>query len=276
MNTLHILRRYTAGLFGARLLLSLAGVSLVLGAACGSSESTDARPSETPADVTTSTPTVNPPSTPSTDQEWSRVEELRGKRYCEILLVGVVGVRLNAEVWNSFGLNDCPDAAWKAIDPLALRAEREVVAALPNGPRYWLVDAIENKPAGERQTTTFGTLEMFLAATVDLGPIPPNFEPYTEWRVARETVFEFSGGVEIYELVSADGKVYVMQSYSQQVNASLTEAELSGLGSRLSPPAGWTYRARTIGSTLRVSTPGSEAVVIQDDLSNTYQLVEAD
>ena len=89
-------------------------------------------------------------------------------------------------------------------------------------------------------------------------------------------MFEFAKGPEIFELVSADGKVYVMQSYSQQNDASLTEADLPDLGSRLTLPAGWTFRARMLESTLRVLAPGGDAVVIQDDLSNTYQLVEAD
>lgn len=273
MNTLHILRRRSSASAAPQLLLILVGVSLVLGAACASSESTDAGSSETPAALTGSRPA--PLGTLTNDQGWPRVEGLRGKRYCEVLLARVIDGRLNAEVWNSFGLNECPDAAWKALDEAAIKSERGVLAALLNGPRYWLMDAIEKKPTGERQTTTFGTLEMFLGATVDLGSIPPNLAPYTARRVARETVFEFSEGAEVYELITADGKVYVMQSYSQQGNASLTEADLPGLGSRLTPPAGWTYRVRTLDSTLRVLTHGAEAAVLQDDLSNTYQLVES-
>jgi hypothetical protein len=241
----------------------LVGLCMTLGIACSSGESSDA------------TPGADPVGTLTNDQGWPRVEGLRGERYCEVLLARIVDGRLNAEVWNTYGLNECPDAAWKALDATAIKAERGVVAALLNGPRFWLMDAIEKKAVGERETTTFGALEMFRAATVDLGPIPPNQAPYAEHRVARETVFEFAKGAEIFELVAADGKVYVMQSYSQQNDASLTEADLPDLGSRLTLPAGWTFRARPTDSTLRVLSPGGDAVVIQDDLSNTYQLVEA-
>ncbi|MBI5283943.1 MAG: hypothetical protein HY874_02525 [Chloroflexi bacterium] len=208
------------------------------------------------------------------DQGWPRVEGLRGKRYCEVLLLRIIDGRLNGEVWNSFGLNECPDDAWKALDATAIKAERGVLAVMLNGPRYWLMDAIEKKPAGERQTTTFGTLEMFLGATVDLGPVPPNLAPYTERRVSRETAFEYTEGAEVYELVAADGNVYVMQSYSRQSEMNLTEADLPGLAGRLTLPAGWAYRVRTLDSTYRVLSSGTEAVVVQDDLSNTYQLVE--
>ncbi len=253
--------------------LLLVGLSLALGMACSSSQSNDAGASVTPTNVGATTVGANPPGTLTNDLGWRRVEGLRSKRYCEVLLATVVDGRLNAAVWNSFGLNDCPDAAWKALDATAIKTARGVLAALLNGPRYWLMDAIEKKPGGERQTTTFGTLDMFLAATVDLGLLPPNLAPYGEHRVARDTVFEYAKGAEIYELTAVDGRVFVMQSYSQQSNASLTEADLQGLASRLTLPAGWTFRARKLDSTLRVITPAGQAVVIQDDFSDTYQLV---
>lgn len=255
----------------------LAAVGLALGGACNSAGSEQgSTPSSTPVESNVTIGGATPAGTLTNDQGWPRVEGLRGKRYCEVLLARVIDGHLNAQVWNSFGLNDCPDDAWRALDPAAIKTERGVLAALLNGPRYWLMDAIEKKPTGERQTTTFGALDMFLAATVDLGPIPPNLAPYSERRVARETVFEYSSGVEVYELVSAKGKVYVMQSYSRQNDPNLTEADLPRLLGRIAPPAGWTYRARTLDSTLRVLARGAEAIVIQDDLSNTYQLVESD
>jgi hypothetical protein len=168
------------------------------------------------------------------------VEGLRGERYCEVLLARLIDTRLNAEVWNTYGLNDCPPDEWAALDAEAIKAERQgVVAALLNGPRYWLMDAIEKKPS-ERQETAFGPIEMFLAATVDLGPIPPDLSPYTERQVARGSVFEFSEGAEVYELV---------------------------------PPQGWTFRARTLDAVLRVEGPSVEATVVQDELGNTYSLV---
>jgi len=253
-------------------LLLLAGIGLTVAAACGSTESSDAVPSAT-ADAEGST-TVTATGTLTNDQGWPRVGGLRGERYCEVLLARVIDARLNAEVWNTYGLNDCPPDAWEALDAAVIKSEREVIAALLNGPRYWLMDAIEKKPSGVRQETTFGTLDMFLAATVDLGPIPPNLAPYTERHVARESVFEFSEGSEIYELVAADGRIFVMQSYSQQADGELSEAELAGLGRRIVPPDGWSYRARTLDAMLRVGVPGTDATVVQDDFGNTYSLVE--
>jgi hypothetical protein len=251
-------------------MLVLAGASLAMFSACSSTTSGG---SASPTSAANQPFAASSITTMTNDQGWPRVEGLRGKRYCEVLLARLSEGRLNADVWNTYGLNDCPDAAFKALDPAAIAKERGALTALLNGPRYWLMDAIEKKPVSRPQKTTFGTLDMFLAATVDLGPIPPNLAPYIERRVARDSVFEYSAGTEVYELTDPGGKVYVMQSYSEQGDAHLSAADLPGLASRITPPAGWTYKPRTLGSTLRALTPGGEATVIQDDLADTYQLI---
>ena len=65
-----------------------------------------------------------------------------------------------------------------------------------------------------------------------------------------------------------------MQAYAQIVDASLTEADLPTLGQRLALPVGWSYSTRVLDAPLEVSTPG-EAVVIQDELQNTYSRIPA-
>ena len=248
---------------------SVGALVAVAALACNSakSESDEATPQSTSPAAT---------GTLSGEQGWPRVEGLRGERYCEVLLASVVEGRLNAAVWNTYGLNDCPPNEWSALNADSIKTERGVIAAILNGPRYWLMDAIEKRPSGERQETTFGTLKMFLAATVDLGPIPPNLAPYTERHVARETVFEFAQGAEVYELVSSDGRIFIMQSYSVQRDPTLTEDRLPSLAPLITPPAGWTYRARVLDDTLRVGVAGTDATVLQDDLANTYSLVEGE
>lgn len=273
------------------LTFAAAGVALMVSAACGGSSGGGAKATATSAatatatvaataaatkagTMATTTTTGNAVGTITGEQGWPRVEGLRGKRYCEILLLQLVDGRLNADVWNTFGLNECPQAAWDGIDMAAVKTERGVLAALRNGPRYWLMDAIEKRPGGERQLTTFGTVEMFHAATVDLGAPPPNLAPYTERRVARETVFEYAKGAEVYELVTLDGTVYVMQAWSQQANPNQTEASLKSLASTLKPPDGWQYRVRTLDSVWRVTTPTGDAAVVQDEFMNTYQRID--
>ena len=49
--------------------------------------------------------------------------------------------------------------------------------------------------------------------------------------------------------------------------------DLATLGDRLMLPEGWSYTARTLDSDLVLSVDG-EAIVLTDDLSNTYQRVD--
>lgn len=251
--------------------VAVVGAAFAASMACSSSDDDSDASAGTATATTTGTPAAG--GTLTNADGWPRVEGMRGDRYCEVLLASVVDGHLNAKVWNTYTLNECPDAQWKALDAAAIKTERGVLAALLNGPRYWLMDAIEKKPTGPREESMFGELEMFLAATVDLGPIPPNLARYTERRVARETVFEFAKGGTVFELTDPTGRVFVMQSYSQQDDPALTEADLASLSTRLKPPEGWVFGSRTLEDTLRVLAPNGDAVVIQDDLNNTYQLI---
>jgi hypothetical protein len=99
----------------------------------------------------------------------------------------------------------------------------------------------------------------------------PGLAPYTETTVLRKNTFTWSRHHRVYELVSPDGSVYVMQAYSQIVDPTLTLSALRGLGSRLQLPAGWTYRTRKLRHDLSLRTAG-DAIVLQDELMNTYQL----
>ncbi|MGF2953165.1 hypothetical protein ACOJVP_12600, partial [Mycobacterium sp. THU-M116] len=139
--------------------------------------------------------------------------DLAGKRYGEVLLVQVDESGPQATVYNSFPLNDCPAELWLALDPRTIATEHGAAAALLNGPRYWLMNAIEKKPQGPQETKTFGGIEMIRQATVAMSSMNP--APYSVNEVDRNTVFVFNAGEEIYELLDPDGRCWVMQTYSQ-------------------------------------------------------------
>ncbi len=206
----------------------------------------------------------------STDTAAATSESVRGDRYCEVLLASLEGESVEARVWGTQGLNDCPEAAWASVDARAIAAEFEVTAAVLNGPRYWVLDAFSGE-VPEGSPRLFGTLEMRQLAALTLERTTMSSMPYVTRTVRRDAVFEFHAGSEIYELLAPDGAVYVMQSYAQIVDTSLSERDLPGLGARLTLPEGWQYRARTLTSPLVVRTPG-EATVVQDELQNTYSL----
>ena len=88
--------------------------------------------------------------------------------------------------------------------------------------------------------------------------------------MSRQASFTFDAGRQVYELVAPDGTVWVMQTYSQIKDPTLSRADLPVLASRLTLPAGWTYRVRTLNSPLVVATAATAAHVLQDNLENSY------
>jgi len=76
----------------------------------------------------------------------------------------------------------------------------------------------------------------------------------------------------VHELVNPDGRAYVMQAYCIGVDPTLTQDNLSDLGSRLSMPEGWSFRTRTLDAELIVDTTATVATVVQDELENSYTL----
>ncbi len=80
------------------------------------------------------------------------MEATRGKRYGEVLLVTVGADGPQATVYNTYPLNDCPADLWSQLDAEALAAEHGAVAALLNGPRYWLMDDIEKNMGGNARS----------------------------------------------------------------------------------------------------------------------------
>jgi hypothetical protein len=204
------------------------------------------------------------------DNNVSVIDGVFGKRYGEVLIVKFMEWGPEATVYNTFPLNDCPAELWDKLDAKAIAKENNAMSALLNGPRYWLMSSIGKVGPESQERRTFGGLETIEQATVELNSMNP--APYKVNTVDRKAVFTFDPGTEIYELVDPDGGRWVMQTYSQTVDKALTLADLPGLASRLSLPAGWSYEARTPTTPLVVDTTDRDASVTQDDLGNSYSL----
>jgi len=210
---------------------------------------------------------VSAPETPGRQE----AGDLSGKRYGEVLLVTRGEAGLQANVYNSFPLNDCPAQLWSALDAHAIATEHGVATALLNGPRYWLMNSIEKAPKGPQITNNFGGIDMILQATVLLSSMNP--APYSVNKVSRHTVFVFNAGEQVYELQDPHGHRWVMQSWSQVVDPNLSRADLPKLADRLKLPEGWSFQTRVLTENLRVDTTSRAAQVTQDDLTNSYSLV---
>jgi hypothetical protein len=199
--------------------------------------------------------------------------ELRGLRYCEVLIAASKGLRVTIDVYNSIGLNECPEADWSKLDAAALTKELHAERVLLNGPRYWTFDRMEGSHLIDPTPRSFHGLAMRLAGRLELSVTEATgkHEPYTRHDVRRTTTWIFEAGKPVYELVDGAGHVYEMQSYSVQQAPQTTES-LATLGERLKLPQGWIFRVRVLDAELRVTAVDGLAHVVQDDFANTYQM----
>ena len=95
---------------------------------------------------------------------------------------------------------------------------------------------------------------------------------YTPNAVQRDTIFIYNAGQPIFVLTDPDGNEYVMQSYAQFVEPTLTYKDLRNLASELNLPEGWTYSSRTLTEELQLDSNGL-AIVVNDDLADSYQQI---
>ena len=102
----------------------------------------------------------------------------------------------------------------------------------------------------------------------------PTQSAYTTNAVVRDSVFTFHAGTQIYLLTDTDGVQYVMQSYSQIVDPTMSMDRLATLGDSLKLPAGWTYTTTTLTAQLEVYDTNGIAMVLQDEFKNSYQRID--
>ena len=191
-------------------------------------------------------------------------------RYCEFLVLSGEVPNAQVKVFNTIGLNKCPQAKWDSIDAGELAQELGAKAVIKNGPRHFIMDSATGKPGPVK---SFDGLKMRKVATIS---IHTNDElvsrTYSERTINRNNTWTWDEGTRVFELLAPDGSDYVMQSYSQIVDPSLSLGALRSLGGRLALPQGWEYRSRVLKDDLVLKAKGS-ATIVQDDLTNTYQRV---
>lgn len=201
------------------------------------------------------------------------MNDLRGKRYGEVLLgKGGLVVPDEFDVYNTIGLNDCPEELWSKLDPEQIKKDTGAKAVKLNGPRYWTIDGLRNSVLIDKTKTSFGGIEMRHAGTLKLSirDVLSIGKPYVQHQVARKTIWLFLANKPVYQLIDPDGSVYFMQSYSIQKQKQ-DPGSLENLGSKLSLKDGWKFRTLKLKKDFEVAAENGVAFVVQDDFDNTYQ-----
>jgi hypothetical protein len=206
-------------------------------------------------------------------------KDIRGYRYTEMFLIGgnAITKNLEANVYNTWGLNgsdttgdSCPAALLDKIDVKEMAKKFQMLAVFKNGARLWTLDWIEVEMGKELD---FGGMKARWVNWLDLKGIStePGAANYKKITVTRHTRFGFNKGTRISVLDDPDGNPWVMKSFSLITHPDQKFDEISTLGSRLKPPAGWKFRSVVLEQDL-ILTPDKDGVahITQDDFGNTY------
>ena len=202
------------------------------------------------------------------------VEKARGYAQGEIFLMKGEARHLDASVFNTTGLNQCPSEQFDAIDVDALAKETESDAVWKNPRRFWMMDHLTIALVGEPRE--FQGLMFNFVAKMEM---PANFTPaaggqaalaYRPSQIHRVSKYEFLAGSPVFLLRSPEGVTWVMQTYTNHKAADLTESDLPRLGERLTLAEGWEFEAKTLERDLVLDTNGL-AHIVADDLEDMYQ-----
>lgn len=205
--------------------------------------------------------------------ETLRVESTRGQAQGEIFLLTRSGDRMDALVYNTVGFGACPAKEFSALDVKELAASTGSDQVWKNPRRYWMPDALEIDIVGE--PAEFGGVRFNLVARMQM---PPNMDldqdqsalAYNPMQIRRVSKYEYAAGEPVFLLRSPEDVTWVMQTFTDHVDRSLTEANLPSLGSRLNVADGWRFQAATLDQGLTITTDGV-ANIVPDNLSNMYQ-----
>jgi hypothetical protein len=191
----------------------------------------------------------------------------------ELFLLQQNDDHFDALVYNTIGLNLCPAEVFNGIDLVALAEATGSQLVWRNPRRYWMMDELTFILVGEPRE--LGGLQFNFVARMAM---PPGFNPahsqadqaYHPAQIKRVSTYVFRAGRPVYLLRSPEQVTWVMQSYTESIDSTLTEEHLVDLGSRLALPDGWEFKSVVIDRDLVIDTPGL-ANIVPDDLANMYQ-----
>ena len=194
--------------------------------------------------------------------------QVRGAIYNEVLLIFRGFGSFKAVVYNDAGHPTLTTDDLASLDPEAIARDFGAIVAILNAPRFLVMDEISASELGA--TREVQGFSMAQVAVVDTQLSDIAREPYQENSVARSTQYAYYAGNQMFRLISPVGEVYNMQSASREIDPTLDLADLETLGDRLALPEGWRYEVVVPEADVVFDIDGG-AVVLQDDLRNSYQ-----
>jgi len=201
--------------------------------------------------------------------------------FCEIIPIVGKFPNITVEFYNTTGTtgpgSGCPADQFAAINVKTLASALKVDSVHMNpspqtARRHWVMD--ENWVYKVGETVDFMGVKATWMASMSLEQMRGGVRsPYEGSQIQRATKYLYKKGSMVFLMRTPDNKTYVMQSYGNEVDKSLSIAQLPKLGGRLQLPAGWKFEARTLTKDLTVAPVNANGMahIIRDDLQNVYE-----
>jgi hypothetical protein len=196
------------------------------------------------------------------------IDDTRSMRFCEFIVIdGEYG-----DIYNTSGLNECPEDIWNALDTAALAAEMGVDSVQLNGPHFWVMD---EQTVGFGETKTFGGIDARWAARVPAAGLSASggATPYTQFKTCKTQKMVYDAGQKVWEMLDADGNVYVLQAHEDE----FTLDDLDTLDQKMTAlPDGWSWRSRVLDAQLVLDLKQADCNFgIGDEFKQYYTLEPA-
>lgn len=209
----------------------------------------------------------------------------RGQAFYEVLFMNRVpgGPAGIGHYFNTIGNRfeapaNVTDARFRALNAEALRREFGSDGVFFNGPRRFVANGVTGISYNNCALRMMNDLAFYLYGTFEV----PNLEalisrappPYHVLVSKRTNTFVFNAGEQVHDLITPEGAVYTMFSLSLKADPNNTIENLPTLGQRLTLPAGWRYRMRTLDKELTLSSTydsNPPNTIVLDQFEGNYQ-----
>ncbi len=197
--------------------------------------------------------------------------------FCEVApIMGTSPENAVANFYNPTGIDHCSPEQFAQIvnDKEKIIKETGAIDVFLNPSRHWTWDEITVYVVGDERK--FGPVKFLWMAAVPAEAMKAAVGQghYHPGQITRQNTYLYKKGTRVYLIDMGDGKVLLMQSWTNFVNKGETADNLKDLGSQFKElPADWKFRSKVLDRDLTVSPPAPDhkAWVTQDEFQNTYQ-----
>jgi hypothetical protein len=198
------------------------------------------------------------------------VKDTRNMPFCEIEVVAGFPPLVNFE--NTTGASDCPPDKFDAIDTKALTKAIGADWIILNPRRHWTMDEVWLFQIGDTYDFA-GVKATWMGSTAPLEFLKAAGGEYQPFETNRASRYLYQKGKPVYLLTPPDKQgVFVMQSWTDHVDRTLTEDKVPDLDKVLTLPKGWTFSVKTLDQDLTIAPqpPDYTAHSLVDNLKNVY------